>query len=141
MSHRTTNFQIVAPFVLSSVLLLVLCGIGAGYLYRLQALNAAELEDNVVSRRAAFNVGSTIEALIAQHSDPEKSAALRAKIPELIAEIDRLSDRPNELRLYKQIQREWQLYSNTIQDLPAPGTPQRQTAEQRAIGALREVAK
>ena len=85
MSRRLTNIRIVAPFVVTSVLLLALSGVGAVYLYRLQASTAAELEENVSSRRAAVNVEEAASELIEVHANDEKASGIRARLPGLIA--------------------------------------------------------
>src|SRR4051812_4099503 len=104
MSPSMTNLRIVGPFVLTSALLLALCGAGAGYLYKVQASTAADLWENVYSRRAALDMEDALKALIADHEDEVKASAIRDRLPALLTDIVHHAQRPMEKELLARIQ-------------------------------------
>ncbi|MFL5329927.1 MAG: sensor histidine kinase [Gemmataceae bacterium] len=142
MQQRITTFRLISPFVLTSALLLILCGVSAGYLYHLQSVSAHELGENVVSRRAAFNLEDAVGAILIDPSNVPMKESSRAQILRLIDDVVQHADKQTERQHAAYIQRGFHEYSEAIKNLPARGDPGRDAAERAAAEILnREVLK
>jgi signal transduction histidine kinase len=137
MSKRLTNIRIVAPFAVTSVILLALSGVGAVYLYRLQANPAAELEENISSRRAALAIEEAVRLLIQDHNDDASAAPIRARLPGLIAVCTKHTNKPLEGELVGRMQDAHRTYVSILQTMPPPGDPKRTQSQVAAIDALK----
>jgi signal transduction histidine kinase len=117
MTGHDYHVRIMGPTVLTSLLLLTLCALVSVYLYRQQTDTAAELGENIGSRRAASNLEETLRALAAYHrKGDEHVEPLHDEIETLLAEIEKYADKPEEKSIadrlvasYRHYQAVWQL--------------------------------
>lgn len=107
-------FKIVAPIVLVSLLLWLLCIVVAVFLYGQQVTSAEALGENVRSAQVAHDLENTIDDLIALLRDRnEQVGALHARITEQLAEAQYLADKEEEKRLTRQLDENLQRYFRT----------------------------
>src|SRR5438105_2819025 len=100
MPGRAYQLRIVAPTVLTSLLLLAVCAVVGAYLYVQQTGTAEELTENIGSRQAASNLEETVQDLTAYHrKGDEHVEPLHEKIQHSLAEIESFADKPEEKEL------------------------------------------
>jgi two-component system sensor histidine kinase HydH len=108
------QLRILAPTALTSVLLLAVCGIASVYLYRQQTDTAAELGENIGSRRAASNLEETLRDLAALHRDGvERVGPILQRIDTLLGEIESFANKPEEQALSEQLAASYRRYRTT----------------------------
>jgi signal transduction histidine kinase len=121
MTGHDFQLRIMGPTALTSLLLLALCALVSIYLYRQQTDTAAELGENIGSRRAASNLEETLRDLAALHRNGvENVAPLHERIDVLLHEIEAYADKPEEQTLAAQLVASFRHYQEVWQ---APRTP------------------
>jgi signal transduction histidine kinase len=116
MAGRNFSLRLVAPSVLTSVLLLGLCTFVAVSLYRQQTGTAEILGENIGSRRAASNLQESLSDLLALHREAiERVEPLHERAETLLAEIQHYVDKDEERLLaddlvvsFRRYQAAWQ---------------------------------
>jgi signal transduction histidine kinase len=120
MAGRDYQLRMVAPTVLTSLLLVAVCGVVSVYLYSQQTGTAEELTENLGSRQAASNLEETLQDLAAYlRKGDEHVEPLNEKIEGSLAEIRRFADKPQEKALAKELQDSYDRYAASWQ----AGTP------------------
>jgi two-component system, NtrC family, sensor histidine kinase HydH len=111
MPGRLYQWRIVAPTVLTSLLLLAVCAVAAVYLYLQQTATAKELGENIGSRRAASNLEETLRDLAALHRAGGAGVeAIHERIDGHLREIEGFADKPEEKILVPQLKDSYQSY-------------------------------
>jgi two-component system sensor histidine kinase HydH len=111
MSLRTYPFRFLCFTVLSSLLVGTLCGGLAVYLNHQQAQTAADLMENIGSRRAAAKLEETLTDLTKLHDQGEKDVEpLQDVAAEHLQEIERYADKQRERELAREIAVSFQAY-------------------------------
>src|SRR5437763_11770904 len=94
------QLRVVGPTVLTSLLLLAVCAVVSVYLYRQQTGTAAELGENIGSRRAASNLEETLHDLAALHrGGAERVEPIHQRVGALLGQIEAFADKPEEQAL------------------------------------------
>jgi signal transduction histidine kinase len=110
------QLRIVAPTVLTSLLLLAVCGVVSVYLYLQQTGTAEALSENLGSRQAASNLEETLQDLAAYlRKGDEHVEPLNEKIEGSLAEIRQFADKPEEKALAEQLQESYDRYRKAWQ--------------------------
>src|SRR4051794_40483874 len=98
------QLRILGPTALTSALLLAVCGLASAYLYRQQTGTAAELGENIGSRRAASNLEETLRDLAAlRRNGVDEVKPIHDRIAALLREIESFADKPEEQILSRQL--------------------------------------
>ncbi|HEY1379801.1 MAG TPA: ATP-binding protein [Gemmataceae bacterium] len=119
--------RIVAPTVLTSLLLLAVCAVVSAYLYRQQTGTAEELGENIGSRQAASNLEETLQDLVRYHrTGDEHVEPLHDQIRQRLAEIESFADKPEEKELADRLAESYRRYLAAWQ--AGAGTPGRAAA-------------
>src|SRR5262245_57090230 len=114
MPGRSDQVRILAPTALTSLLLLAVAAAAGVALYRQQTDTAAELGENIGSRRAATNLEETLRDLIALHRDGvERVEPMHARIADLLRDIDAFADKPREKQLAARLGASYDRYHAT----------------------------
>ena len=112
MPGRAFQLRVLAPTVLTSLLLAAVCALASIYLYRQQTGTAEELGENIGSRQAASNLEETLRDLTAYHrQENEHVEPLHEKIGQRLAEIESFADKPEEKKLAAQLQESYAKYT------------------------------
>jgi signal transduction histidine kinase len=116
MVGRDYQLRMVAPTVLTSLLLVAVCSVVSVYLYSQQTGTAEELTENLGSRQAASNLEETLQDLAAYlRKGDEHVEPLNEKIESSLAEIRRFADKPQEKALAKELQDSYGRYAASWQ--------------------------
>jgi two-component system, NtrC family, sensor histidine kinase HydH len=116
MPGRFYQLRIVAPTVLTSLLLLAVCAVAAIYLYLQQSATARELGENIGSRQAASSLEETVRDLAALHRAGGAGVeALHRRINDHLREIEGFADKPKEQALVPQLRDAYASYLSAWQ--------------------------
>ena len=126
MALRSYPLRVLLTTALSSLLLLALGTSAAWLFYRQQSATAAEVSENIGSRKAAKDLERTIDKLIERHRNgTNKVAPLQERLKEHLAEIDRFADKDEERKLAAKVAASFAAYRDLWQNLqnqPGAGT-------------------
>lgn len=120
--------------------LVALCTITAVSLFREQDKIAWVLQESVASRKAAFKLEESLNGLIAQERDTEKSVTdlHHEEARELLQGLAKYADQPEERELYESMKASYQKYYDLWTSTPAKDRPGHNKAIRKAIQVLDE---
>ena len=134
-SHARSAFQlrIVAPTVLTSLLLVAVCVVVSIYLYGQQTNTADVLKENIDSRRAASNLEETLRDLAALHraGGAGVEPIHQQRINPLLQDIQTFADKPEEQALAAQVKASYHHYLHVWQT--TAGTTAERSAAANAV--------
>ena len=133
---RFRFFWIIA---LLTTALVVLCTVTAIKLFREQARVAWVLQENLASRRAAFEFEECLNGLISQERGSEKSVTeLQAHARELLQGLDKYADHEEEQKLYEKMTAAFDEYYELWKSAPPRNQPGHRRAIEEATRVLDE---
>jgi two-component system sensor histidine kinase HydH len=111
MPIRSHAGRLLFVSVVSSVSLLVACGVLAGYLYLDQSRTADLLSEDIGSRGAAINVEATLNNLVSLHNQGVVAVEpLHDQVGLDLAEVERFANKTRERELAEQLRYEFDEY-------------------------------
>ncbi|WP_161967775.1 sensor histidine kinase [Fimbriiglobus ruber] len=132
MALRSYPGRLLFVTVLSSLLVLGLCGTVAFYLNRAQSETAGVLNENIGSRRAAGALEEHLAALIAGHNrEASDVETFQEEVEKTIDEINTYADKPRERDLVRAINDSYRTYK-----LLWGASPRGTTRNQAAVDQL-----
>ncbi len=129
MAVSDYQLRIVGPTAMTSLLLLALCAFVSVYLYRQQTDTAAELNENIGSRRAASNLEEALQRLQADRGDHEE---LLNRVQALLTEIEAFADKPRERELADKLMTSFHHYQKALRAAAAADESGRPAAARAA---------
>jgi len=121
MSLQTYPGRFLLTSAIFSLLLLLLCGTIAGYLYLDQSRTVDILSENIGSRGAAIDLETTLNNLIALHSEgAERVEPLQKQAMADLRKIHEFADKPGERLLVDKVEERFNRYLDLLRTNPAP---------------------
>src|SRR5262249_31460974 len=126
MALRDYPNRVLLAAILSSLLVLGLCGTMAVLLAWEQSRTADVLEENIGRRQAAANVEDGLAALAVLHQGGTKDVTPRHEQAEVhLADVERFADKGQEQELFRRIADSYERYLSLwkkAKDQPGPKT-------------------
>lgn len=118
------RIRYLGPVVLTTLCLVTLCVLAAASLFHQQATVTGVLREHFSSRKAASDLRSILNVLIALETHHVESVSdLHARAQAQLQEIRRLADKPQERELSAKLEDGFAEYLRRWQELPPPGGP------------------
>ncbi|MBX7103855.1 MAG: hypothetical protein K1X57_07225 [Gemmataceae bacterium] len=116
MTQRFHGWRLALPSIVSSLLLLGLCGAIAYSLHYLQTQTSEELTENIDSRYAAGRLSQRVEELLLAHArDATNVVDLQKGVLDQLERMEGLADKATESRLVGETRSEFNLYQGLWQ--------------------------